>query len=70
MHPSFQTVHTEPKYVDYQFQRDPLDVVVEVVLPCSPLCPPLVDVMAAGAVALVQVKVYLQGLPPENTQRR
>lgn len=37
---------------------------VEVVLPCSPVCPLLVDVGAAVVVTLVQVKVNLQRLAP------
>ncbi len=58
------SVHREPEYVDNQFQCDPLDVVVQVVLPGSPLCSLLAEVSAAGVVALIQVKVYLQGLTP------
>lgn len=50
----------EPEYVDDQLQRQPLDVVVEVALPRSSLSPLIVDVGAAGAATLVQVKVFLQ----------
>jgi len=56
--------HTEPEYVDDQFQRDPLDVQVELVLPRSSLRPLLTDVSAAGTVALTQVKINLQCLTP------
>lgn len=59
--------HKEPEYVDHQFQCDPLDVVVEVVLPRSPPSALLTDVRTACMVALMQVKMYLQGLTPAKT---
>lgn len=61
---STQGTRAEPEYVDHQFQCDPLDFVVEVLLPCSPLCTLLIDVSAAGTVALMKVKMDLQGQTP------
>lgn len=49
-----------PEDVDQQLQCDPLDLVVEALLPGSSLRPLLADVGAAGLVALMQVKVNPQ----------
>lgn len=56
---STQTTHIQPECVDNHFQCDPLNVVVEVALPRSSLCPLLSDVSAACTVTLMQVKMYL-----------
>lgn len=56
--------HTEPEYVNDQFQCYSLDVVVEVALPRSSLRPLLVDVNAACMAALIQIKMNLQRLAP------
>lgn len=53
-----------PKDVELQFQCNPLDLVVEALLPGSPLRPLLTDVSAAGLVALMQVEVNPQGETP------
>lgn len=58
----------EPEDVDEQLQRDPLDVVVEAVLPGSPLRPLLADVGAARMVTLIQVEMNVQGEAPADTQ--
>ena len=56
--------HIAPEYVDYQFQCYPLDVAVEALLPCSFLCPLLIDVSAGCNAALIQFKMYMQRLAP------
>lgn len=63
------TIETKrgPEYVDYQFQCDPLDVMVKIVLPYSFLGPLLIDVCAACMATLIHVKVYLQGLASAET---
>lgn len=51
--------HTTPKYVDNEFQGNPLNVEVDVVLPSAPLSSVFIDVSAGWSVALIQVKLYL-----------
>lgn len=53
-----------PKDVKLQFECNPLNLVVEPLLPGSPLRPLLTDVSAGGLVALMQVKVNPQRETP------
>lgn len=59
-----------PEDVDQQLQCDPLDLVVEALLPGSSLRPLLADVGAAGLVALMQVEVNPQGETPATEPER
>lgn len=58
-----------PEDVDQQFQCNPLDLVVEVLLPSSSLRPLLADVCAAGLVALMQVEVNPEGETPAKEHK-